>query len=87
MFSSLKSVLSSAPVLHLVDPSLPLRVETDSSDFALGSLLSIFINGHWHPVAYESQKLDSAETHYPIHEKELLVLIHSLKVWRHYLLG
>jgi hypothetical protein len=25
--------------------------------------------------------------HYPIHDLELLVVIHMLKVWRHYLLG
>ena len=31
--------------------------------------------------------LADAETRYPVHEKELLAVIHSLKHWRHYLLG
>lgn len=62
-------------------------METDSSLYALGSILSIFIERQWYPVAYESCKLDKAELNYPMHEKELLLLIYSLKVWCHYLLG
>ena len=38
-------------------------------------------------VVYESRKLNFAELDYPVHEKELLVVIHSLKVWVQYLLG
>ena len=38
-------------------------------------------------IAYESRKFNNAELNYPVHEKELLVIIHALKVWRHYLLG
>ncbi|KAK3023897.1 hypothetical protein RJ639_044519 [Escallonia herrerae] len=40
-----------------------------------------------HPVAYESRKLNEAERRYTTHEKELLVVVHCLRVWRHYLLG
>ncbi|KAK3017209.1 hypothetical protein RJ639_007764 [Escallonia herrerae] len=40
-----------------------------------------------HPVAYESRKLDEAEHRYTTHEKELLAVVHCLRVWRHYLLG
>jgi hypothetical protein len=28
-----------------------------------------------------------AEEHYPTHGLELLAVVHTLKVWRHYLLG
>ena len=38
-------------------------------------------------VAYKSCKLKYAKMNYSIHEKELLAVIHSLKVWRHYLLS
>ncbi|KAK3013696.1 hypothetical protein RJ639_008606 [Escallonia herrerae] len=39
-----------------------------------------------HPVAYESKKLNEAERRYTTHEKELLTVIHYLRIWRHYLL-
>ncbi|KAK3007425.1 hypothetical protein RJ639_015198 [Escallonia herrerae] len=40
-----------------------------------------------HPVAYESRKLNKAKRCYTTHEKELLAVVHCLRVWRHYLLG
>ena len=30
--------------------------------------------------------MNSAELNYPVHEHELLALVHALKKWRHYLL-
>lgn len=38
-------------------------------------------------MAYESRKLSLVERNYPTHEKELLAIIYSLKVWMHYILG
>ena len=40
-----------------------------------------------HPVAYESQKLIDTERLYTVQEKEITVVVHSLRVWRQYLLG
>ena len=38
-------------------------------------------------IVYEFKKLNNAELNYDVYEKELLVIIHALKVWCHYLLG
>jgi hypothetical protein len=69
-------------------PDLPFRIECDASDFAIGAVLSQKDQqNRWHPVAYFSRSLDSAERNYPVQEKELLALISALRKWRHYVFG
>ena len=60
---------------------------TDASDFAMGAVLSQVWDDGERPIAYESRKMNGAEMNYPTHERELLAIIHALRVWRHYLLG
>ncbi len=43
--------------------------------------------GHQNPVAYESRKLMAAERNYPAHVLELVVVVHALRVFLHYILG
>lgn len=87
-FETLKEALTSAPVLQpFHDTTDPIRVTTDASDVAVGAELAQFLNGKWHPIAFESSKLTPAEKNYPTHERELLAIINALKVWRHYLQG
>jgi hypothetical protein len=38
-------------------------------------------------IAYTSRQLRKHEVNYPTHDLELVVVVHALKVWRHYLLG
>jgi hypothetical protein len=38
-------------------------------------------------IAYASRQLKCHEEHYPTHDLELEVVVHALKIWRHYLLG
>ena len=40
-----------------------------------------------HVVAYASWQLRPHEENYPTHDLELVVVVHALKTWRHYLLG
>jgi hypothetical protein len=39
-----------------------------------------------HVIAYDSRQLRHHEEHYLTIDLELLAVIHTLKVWRHYLL-
>ncbi|CAI7856914.1 unnamed protein product [Closterium sp. NIES-54] len=79
-FQELKKILVSPPVLRIADPSKPFEVVTDASDFAIGAvLLQDFGNG-LQPIAYESRKLQAAERNYPIHDKEMLAVIHAFKL-------
>lgn len=38
-------------------------------------------------LAYKSHKLKYAYLNYLVYEKELLAVVHALKVWQHYMLG
>ncbi|KAK4382079.1 Retrovirus-related Pol polyprotein from transposon.6 [Sesamum angolense] len=82
-FDNLKRAIVTNPMLALPDMSKPFTVETDASDFALGGVLM----QDSHPIAFESRKLKDVERHYSVHEKELLAVVHCLRLWRHYLLG
>ena len=86
-FQQLKDVVLHAPVLQLVDLERKFFVSTNASDFAIGAVLSQMWDDGEHPAAYESRKLNAVEGNYAMHEKELLVVIHALRTWRHYLLG
>jgi hypothetical protein len=83
-FLALKIALTQAPVLTIIDLMKGnIVLCTDANDLAIGVVLM----QDKRVIAYESRKLSPAELNYHVHEKELLVVIHSLKVWRHYLLG
>lgn len=71
------------PVLCLPDHRLPYEVHTVASDFAIRGILM----QERHPIAYESKKLNDVERKYTVQEKEMTVMVHCLKTWRHYLLG
>ena len=60
-----------------------LLLGTYANDMAIGATMM----QEGRVTVYESRKLSNAELNYPVHEKELLAIIHALKVWHHYLLG
>jgi hypothetical protein len=79
----LKQKLIEAPLLCTPDKRLPYEVVTDASDLGLFAVLL----QEGHPVAFESRKLNSAELNYNVTEKEMLAVVHALRVWRCYLEG
>ena len=86
-FEDIKAAMTSAPVLAIPDPALPYEVTTDSSAFGLGAVLQQDQGNGLQPCAFLSHKLSDAERKYPVHEQELLGIIHALKTWRCYLEG
>ena len=79
----MKKAICKELVLSLPDHTKPYEVHTDASDFAIGGVLM----QEGHPIAYESRKLNETERRYTVQEKEMTVIIHCLRVWRHYLFG
>ncbi len=86
-FEQLKLAVSTAPVLIIPDPNKQFTVLTDASGYAVGAALCQDHGKGLQPCAYLSHKLNTAEQNYPVHEQELLAIIHALREWRHHLMG
>ena len=67
-FQQLKSAFQSAPVLAHFDPDHQIIIETDASDFAIGTILSQLqpADNDIHPVAFHSRTMAPAERNYDI---------------------
>ena len=86
-FQQLKLAVCGAPVLIIPNPKLPYTIVTDASGFAIGAALCQDHSKGLQPCAYLSRKMNDHERNYPVHEQELLAIVHALREWRHYLLG
>jgi hypothetical protein len=82
-FQQLKNLLTSAPILRIVDPNEDFIVCIDAYKESLSGVLSQ--NGY--VVCYESRKLKEHERHYATHDLELAAIVHALNMWMKYLMG
>jgi hypothetical protein len=64
------------------DMEKPFSIYCDASGQDLGCVL--IQDGH--VVAYASRQLRKHEEKYPTHDLELVVVVHALKIWRHYII-
>jgi hypothetical protein len=83
VFLTLKKLLTTAPVLAQPDIEKPFDMYCDASGTCIGGVLM----QDYRAIAYALRQLRRHEEHYPTHDLELLAVVHTLKVWRHYLLG
>lgn len=91
-FEAIKNLVISRDCLTAIDHddmgSNQIFVTCDASDWRTGAVLSF--GETWEtarPVAFDSIALKEVQLHYPVHEKELLTIIHALTKWRCELLG
>jgi hypothetical protein len=82
-FCELKRRLTTAPVLTLSDIRKYFTIYCDTSRHDLACVLM----QERRVVAYAFRQLKSHEENYPTHDIELAVVVHALKIWRHYLIG
>jgi hypothetical protein len=85
-FKLFKDLFSSYPVLQNPDPTKPYRLDTDTSQYAIGAILSQQYPDGQHPIVYFSKSLLSTECNYNIYDQELLAIIYALKAFRYLLL-
>jgi hypothetical protein len=77
----------SRPVIAIPIDNAPYRVEADTSNYAMGAVLSQKQEGKWHPIAYMSKAFNDTEHNYKIYDKEMLAIMLALSEWRQYLMG
>ena len=87
-FNKVKDSLSSSNVLVHYDPSLPVILENDASQYGIGAVvLHRFLNGNERPIAYASRSLNSSKRNYSQIEKEDFAIIFGITKYYMYLLG
>ncbi|SJL16884.1 uncharacterized protein ARMOST_20414 [Armillaria ostoyae] len=86
-FQQLKKQMAEDVILAIPNRTGRFRVEADTSNGAIGAVLSQEQEGKWRPVAFMSKALTATERNYEIYDKELLAIMLALAEWRHYLMG
>ena len=87
-FCELKKKLGAAPILTHFRADLPLKLDTDASNYGIGAVIShIMPNGSERPIAFASRTLSKSERNYAQIEKEALSIIFGVKKFHEYLYG
>lgn len=87
-FQQMKLALTTAPVLVNPDFSKPFFVQCDACTSGVGGVLfQISDDGHEHPIAFVSKKLNGAQKNYTTTELECYAVIVSIKKFRPYIEG
>ena len=87
VFQTLRGRLISAPIMAYPKPGLRYIVDTDSSGYAIGSVLSQVQDGEERVISYGSRVLKPAEQKYCARRRELLAIVDSAMYYRPYLYG
>ena len=87
-FTKAKDSLTSSNVLVHYDPSLPVALEIDASQYGIGAvILHCFQNADEKPIAHVSRSLNSSEKNYSQIEREGLAIIVGVTKYYMYLFG
>ena len=87
-FQTLKAGLTNDCVRRFPDPNLTYHLETDSSDYAIGAVLSqrgVDQTDDRQVISYYSRCLSGAELNYSAYEKECLAIVAAITYYRPYL--
>jgi hypothetical protein len=87
-FEQFKLKFQATPILWPPNWNKPFLIYSDASRKVMGSTLSqLEENGHDHPIHFASRQLISTKNNNIVTKLKSLVVIFSLKKFRHYLLG
>ena len=84
----LKESFTTVPILTHWIPERPIVIETDASNYALTTILSIVTeDNQLHPVTFHSCSFSASKLNYDVHNKELFAIYEAFCIWCHYLEG
>ena len=83
ILQSVKELVSSAPVLRIFDPKLPVTVSVGASPYGLGAVLL----QAGQPIEFASRSLTDTQRRYAQIEKELLAVQFGMTHFHHYVYG
>ena len=86
-FETLKTIMTSPPVLAYRNAKDQFILDTDASDLAIGAVLSQVQDGKERPISFASKALNSKQKQYCTTRKELLAVVAFTQHYEHYLLG
>jgi transposase InsO family protein len=86
-FTTIKEHLVSAPILSCPNFDQPFFIQTDSSDYGLGAVLSQNLEDGERVISYISRSLQKNERKFSATEKECLAVIWAIEKLRPYIEG
>lgn len=85
-FDALKSKLKTVPVLVHANFHKPFILQCEASAYGVGAVLAQVDNvGNERPIAFMSQKLNSAQRYYTVTELECFAIVLAIKKFRAYI--
>ena len=71
--------------LYFRDPSAPVHLYTDASDYGIGEYLCQVADSVEYPVSFISKSLSKVEKSWSVYEKEAFAIFYALRKWEHFL--
>ncbi|XP_011861043.1 PREDICTED: uncharacterized protein K02A2.6-like [Vollenhovia emeryi] len=86
-FDTIKTKLTTRPVLAIFNPEIPAEVHTDASAIGIGAILLQRVDGGMAVVAYYSRHTTVDQRCYHSYELETMAVVFAMRHFRVYLLG
>ena len=86
-FETLKSGLTTTPILAFPMMKEPFILYTDANRTAMGAVLSQVQDGQERAICYASKAFSKTQTRYSATKRELLAVVNFTRHFKHYLLG
>jgi transposase InsO family protein len=78
-FFALQKLVCDCPLMHFVDPDVPLYLHTDASDYGIGGYLFQIVDGVERPCAFISQSLHDNQLRWNTLQKEAYSIFYCCK--------